>query len=417
MKVIRMFKRIPKYISSIIYFLYYRLRFIGKRKGVAQVVNSFNSGGLEQVASNLYRTFLNQNERSFVITISNDVGPICQQMQSPMHLRIVYYDFCEMLRFCAKNNIGTLIYHFSTFKMPSFKLLGFKTYYIIHNTYIWYTHAEWKKLKFKLKFCDSIISVSEWCKDYFAKKTGIKNIKVILNGIDFKNLQSGEISSITRESLKIKKDEVAILTVGSYTGGKHQMALIAIAEGVLKKHPNVKFITVGPILDKKLYDAFMKNLRKSKVKNNIIVLNYIPQEEMGDFISKNCDIYLQPSIHEAGVPLTVMEALLNKKPVIMTDFMLSKTFPVVDRIIGVRPPYEDILDLTSSSAEKLAYKIYDDSTDEYIEKLNAMLDKLNYYKDESNYKAEDYEFLNVQRMGKEYVDFIKIGGTKKDEKN
>ena len=71
----------------------------------------------------------------------------------------------------------------------------FKNYYIIHNTYIWYTNEEWKKLKIKLKFSNGIIAVSEWCKDYFIKKTGYKNVKLILN-----------IESVTGEKRKFQRE-------------------------------------------------------------------------------------------------------------------------------------------------------------------------------------------------------------------
>lgn len=408
MKILRKIKRFFRYITTIIYYIFCKIKNIGKPKGVAQVINSFNSGGMEQVAANIYKMFLENGNASYVISVTNEAGPMCQQLESPKHFRMVYYDFCEMLRFCAKNNIGTLIYHFTTFKMPQFKILGFKNYYIVHNTYIWYTETEWKHLKTKLKFTNGIIAVSEWCKSYFCKKTGINNVKVILNGINFENLYTGNISSVNRENLKIKDNEIAILTVGSYTDGKHQMEIIGVAEQIIKKHKNVKFICAGPILNHELYDLFMKTLKKSPAKDNIIILHYIAQDEMGDFMRKNCDIYLQPSIHEAGVPLTVMEALMNKKPVVMTDFMLSKTFPVIDRIKGVRPPYEDIMEITPKIASDMAKEKIDASTEDFVKALEEMIENVEYFKDEKNFKSEDYAFLDVKRMGKEYISFIKL---------
>ena len=105
-----------------------------------------------------------------------------------------------------------------------------------------------------------------------------------------------------------------------------------------------------------------------------------------------CDIYLQPSIHEAGVPLTVMEALIKKKPVIMTDFMLDKTFPVIDRIVGVRPPYEDLMSITPKKVIEMTKKKVDSSTNEYVRKLEDIVSNLDYYRDESNFNIDDYAF-------------------------
>lgn len=406
MKIVRKIKRYFKILGAIVYLLYYRIKNIGKPKGIAQVVESFNSGGLEQVAVNIYKAFKENGNTSSVIVLSNNLGPMCQQLESPRDLRIIYYDLASLLKYCAKNNINTLVYHFTTYHMIFLKLLGFKNYYIVHNTYLWYTKKEWKHLKFKLHFVNGVIAVSDWCKDYFIKKTGYKKVKVILNGIDFDTIDKGEISSISRKSLKIKDNETVVLTIGGYTPGKHQMAIIGIAEEVIKHNKNVKFVTVGPIQDKKLYDIFVKKVNTSKVKNNIIILNYIPQEEIGDFIYNICDIYLQPSIHEAGVPLTVMETLLKGKPVIMTDFMVEKTFPNSKRIIGVKPPYKDILKLDINDVEKMTRKSRDDSTRDFANKIVEIIDNLDYYK--STFNKKEYDFLNRKRMGKEYLDYIKL---------
>lgn len=405
-KIIYKLKRIIKIFGAIIYLFYCRIKYRNKKRGIAQVVESFNSGGLEQVATNIYKTFYSNENVSCVISLSNNLGPMCQQLESPAHLRIIYYDVAEMIKFCAKNNIYTLVYHFTTFHMILFKILGFRNYYIIHNTYIWYTDKEWRNLKIKLKFSTGIIAVSEWCKSYFVNKTSITNVKVILNGIDIKNITSGDISSITRESLKIKNNDIVCLTIGSYTPGKHQLALIGIAEKIIKVNKNIKFVCAGPILDKELYELFLKEVKRSSASKNIIPLTYIPQNEIGDFINKICDIYLQPSIHEAGVPLTVMEALLMGKPVVMTDFMLEKTFKKVDRIYGVKPPYKNILDVTPQKANKLSRKIIDDSTSEFVDAILKIADNLEDLK--STFDISEYEFLSLEVMAKEYLDFIKI---------
>lgn len=405
-RILNKIKKGFRLLGAIIYLIHCRIKYRKKKRGIAQVVDSFNSGGLEQVAANIYKTFKKEGNTSAVISITNNVGPMCQQLDSPKDLRIVYYDIAEMIKYCAKNNIGTLIYHFTTFHMILFRLLGFKNYYIIHNTYIWYTKKEWKNLKTKLKYTSGIIAVSEWCKNYFVQKTGINNIKVILNGINFENLNNGEKTSITRKSLKIKDNEIVCLTIGGYTDGKHQMAIIGIAEEVIKVNKNIKFICAGPILNEKLYKSFVKNVKKSSAKNNIIALTYIPQEEIGDFLTQNCDIYLQPSIHEAGVPLTVMEALLKGKPVIMTDFMLDKTFPNRERIIGVTPPYDNILEITPEVANKMSKRIKDKSTNEFVEKVCLVAKDLKKY--QSNFNSKEYDFLSTNRMAKEYIDYIKL---------
>lgn len=408
-KIVKKFFRFFKIIFAVLNLLINRIKKRNETPGIAQVVDSFNSGGLEQVAVNVYKAFKKEKYNSSVISVSNNVGPICQQLDSPADLRIIYYDIIDMLNYCANKNIKTLIFHFSTFHMIFFKMLGFKNYYVVHNTYIWYSNKEWKNLKIKLKFTDGIIAVSKWCKKYFENKTGILNIKLILNGIDFDNINKGEICSITRKSLKIKENDIICFTLGSYTEGKHQMEIIGIMEKLIKQNRNLKYICAGPILNPNYYKKFIKRLEKSTAKNSIIPLNYIPQSEVGDFIRKNCDIYIQPSIHEAGVPLTVMEALLNGKPVVMTDFMIKDTFPNSSRIYSVTPPYKDILSITPKMASSMGEKVIDSSTEEFINKIQEIINNLDYYKNSNNFNIKDYEFLHINRMASEYVKFIKTG--------
>ena len=407
-QLLRKTKRILRILWAIILLLCYRIKYIGKPKGIAQVVDAFNNGGLEQVAANIYKAFDQNGKKSYVISLSNNVGPMCQQLRSPAHLRIAYYDLAELIKFCGKRNIRILTFHFTTYHMILFRLLGFKNYYIIHNTYIWYTESEWKKLKFKLKFTKGIIAVSEWCKNYFIKKTGIQNVKMIMNGINLENLNNQEICPITRKSLNIKDNEIVCLTIGSYTEGKHQMGIIGIAEEVIKKNKNIKFICAGPMLDQKYFKDFKKALQKSKAKKNIIVLNYIPQNEIGNFIENICDIYLQPSVHEAGVPLTVMEVLLKGKPVIMTDFNIKETFLKSDRIFAIPPSFKDITKITPKDASKLSRVIKDENTSLYCDKILEIANNLQYFKDPKNFNVSDYSYLSYDRMCKEYLEYIKF---------
>ena len=238
-KIFNKIKKMIRFIGVLFYLLYYRIKNIGTKKGIAQVVESFKSGGLEQVAANIYKAFKDNGDISTVICISNTTGPMFEQIYTPKDIRIVYYDVIEMIKFCAKNNIGTLIFHFTTFHMILFRFLGFKNYYIIHNTYIWYTNEEWKKLKIKLKFSNGIIAVSEWCKDYFIKKTGYKNVKLILN-----------IESVTGEKRKFQR-EVKLVKYTSNDRNDDKY-----------KNKSLKFLSNDEIVKKLLKDGYINTENK-----------------------------------------------------------------------------------------------------------------------------------------------------------
>ena len=101
-----------------------------------------------------------------------------------------------------------------------------------------------------------------------------------------------------------------------------------------------------------------------------------------------------------------MEALLNEKPVIMTDFMLEKTFPNSSRIIGVKPAYDDILDITPKLAEEMGAKVKDKSTKEFVENILKVANDIDKYK--KGFNIKDYEFLSTKRMAQEYIEYIKL---------
>lgn len=400
------FKKIAKLLFAIFYLFYKRFRLRNKSEAIAQVVDSFYAGGLEQVACNIYKGFRDNGDDSYIISINNKLGPICQQLDSPAHLRMVSGDISEFIKFCAKKNIYTLVFHFSVFHMKLLKLLGFRNYYIIHNTYIWYENNDWDILKEKLKYSDGIFAVSDWCREYFVRKTGIDRVKTILNGINLDRLRNSENTTYTRKNLGINDNEKIFLTVAAFTQGKHQMGLIGIMEEIMKSRKDIKFLCVGHMLDLGYYKKFMKVYEKSVAAKNIILLDYVPQEEMGSFIKTMCDVYMQPSIHEAGVPLTVMEALCSGKPVLMTDFLVRKTFPKSDAIFLAPTPYANIDDVTPAVANKIALKTKTRATKIFVEQIIHIADNIEEIT--ASIDVNDYSFLSKDNMIKKYIENIAL---------
>lgn len=400
-KFFHQFTRLLQLAFALFYFIFERLKFRNEDAGIAQVVESFNVGGLEQVALNIYKGFKKNGDKSYVISLSNNVGPMAQQLCGPQDFRIVYSDISKFIRFCAKNNIHTLVFHFTTFHVRLLRLLGFRNYYVVHNTYIWYEEKDWKLLKKKLNSFDKIFAVSDWCKKYFIKKTEAKNVKTILNGIDMKRLTNGEQTNYSRKKLGLKDTDTVFLTVAAFTEGKHQISLIGMMEDLLKVRKDIKFLCVGNILDNNYYSKFKKKLKKSRANKNIILLDYIPQEEIGSFIRTMCDAYLLPSIHEAGVPLTVMEALVCGKPVIMTDFLVRETFPKSDGIFLSPTPYDNIDEITPKRASMIAGRTRTRATKDFVKNILYVTDNLQKITEQIN--PNDYGFLDKDYMCQQYI--------------
>jgi len=396
-------KRVFKYIIAITRLMWCRI-FKRKNKGIAFIVNSFEKGGVEQVVQNLYKGFRAEGYNSYVISLSNNIGILANGLKYPNHLRIVYWDAIDLINYCAKNNIRTLHYHYSTFKMPLMRVLGFKIYYTLHNTYLWYKPKDWRNLKILLKFCNGIIAVSDWTKEYFTKKTGINKVTTIINGIDIQKIINSNQCSITREKLQINERDKVFVNVASITEGKYQMCLIGVMEEIIKKRQDIKILLVGNILDKEYSKEFMRQLNKSKAKEYVKFLEYIQQEELGAFLKSVPDIFILPSIHEAGVTLSVIESLLCGVPVIMSDFNIKKTFPVSEDIIPISLPYEDIIDITPEKARKLSREVKSTNQNEIVEKIIYAADNAKELR--AKVDTNKYHMFSIENMVKQHIDMI-----------
>lgn len=397
-------KRYLKFGKAVIN-LYISRIFNKNKKGIAFIVNSFEKGGVEQVVLNLYKGFRSKEYPSYVVSLSNNIGIFANELECPNHLRILNYDVIDLINYCAKNNIRTLHYHYATFNMKLMKLLGFKIFYTIHNTYIWYSNEDWNALKSCLKYCDGIIAVSDWTKNYFIKKTNIKNVTTIINGIDIKKLSENNVSSsITRNSLNLAPSDKVFVNVASITEGKYQMCFIKVMEEIIKKRKDIKILLVGNILDKKYYKDFMKELNKSKSKDFIKFVNYIPQNELSSFLKTVPNAFILPSIHEAGVTLSTIEALLNGLPVIITDFDIKNTFPVFDDIITIPTPYNNILELTPKSAKKLSRNLNPINKKEIIKKIIYVADNSENLR--KKVEPNKYKIFSVENMVNQHINFM-----------
>ena len=83
-------------------------------------------------------------------------------------------------------------------------------------------------MKTKLKFTNGIIAVSEWCKDYFVRKTNIDKIKVILNGISSGLVLSRSDGHFQQSALEgnLNKEARALSAVPLDRSGFHMASLL-----------------------------------------------------------------------------------------------------------------------------------------------------------------------------------------------
>ena len=156
--------------------------------------------------------------------------------------------------------------------------------------------------RFMTKFSDHIITVSEYDRQHgFKHNVGTPElVQTIHNGVpDIKTSTSEKSSSIVR-----------LIMVARFDDQKDQITLIQ-ALGLLKdKNWVMEFIGSGPTLERCKQEA-----NKLGLKNKIKFLGQ--QRNVKDFLN-NSDIFVLSTNYE-GFPLTILEAMRAKLPVIATN--------------------------------------------------------------------------------------------------
>lgn len=180
---------------------------------------------------------------------------------------------------------------------------------------------------------DYIASISEKATEAFLKKFPTLKNKII--GID--NIVT---DSMVEEQAKEKVDlefesgrSINLLSIGRFSYAKNFDNVPRICKSLLDMGLDVKWYLIGFGGDE---DLIRQNISKLGMEDRVIILG--KKDNPYPYI-KACDIYVQPSRYE-GKAVSVREAQLLHKPVIITDFPTAHS-QVKDGYDGVIVPLEN----------------------------------------------------------------------------
>lgn len=183
--------------------------------------------------------------------------------------------------------------------------------------------------------CDYIACVSEACKEAFDKKYPcLEEKSIVIENIlpvEFVKSQSNK-EDVSSEIYK-SKNEVTICSVGRFSEAKNFDNIPNIAKRIIESGYNIKWYLIGYGADEKL----IRNKIKEECMENIVIvlgkkINPYPYIKM-------CDLYIQPSRYE-GKAVTVREAQMLNKPVIITNFSTAKS-QLEDKVDGLIVPIDN----------------------------------------------------------------------------
>lgn len=162
-----------------------------------------------------------------------------------------------------------------------------------------------------------VISVSDDVRASLLPWLPEEKITTLHNGIDIDDLErrSKQVSKPLRSELGIPPENPLVIGIGRISAQKDFATFIRVANKVVASHPNVCFAIAGPNEDKTLAAALQKQISELCLDQRVFILgarNDVPA------LLEQSDVFLSTAIFE-GHPLTSLEAMSLKKPVVAMD--------------------------------------------------------------------------------------------------
>ena len=180
---------------------------------------------------------------------------------------------------------------------------------------------------------DYIASISEKATEAFLQKFPTLQEKII--GID-NIVTNSMVEKQADEPIDVefeKEEDIKLLSVGRFSYAKNFDSVPEICKSILESGLNIRWYLIGFGGDEQL---IRDNIEKCGMKDRVIILG--KKDNPYPYI-KNCDIYVQPSRYE-GKAVTVREAQILQKPVIITDYATAYS-QIEDGYDGVIVPLDN----------------------------------------------------------------------------
>ncbi len=299
------------------------------------VVTKLELGGAQKQLLSLVRRLDKQRFNVFLFTaqdglLLNETLSISGlKVEKSLFLERAINPLCDILalfeiyQFIKKNNIEIVHTHSSKAGILgrwAARLAGVSI--ILHTVHGWpFNDYQPNFLKFlfiyleriSAKFTDKIVVVSrhDMKKGLQYKIGGEDKYELVRYGIDYSEFNNADRADIRKE-LGVGGNELAVGMVSCFKPQKSPQDFIRLAGLVNKKMPNVKFILTG---DGVLRKDIEKLIKQCNLNDKIILTGW--RRDAARIFSA-MDIFVLTSLWE-GLPVTVLEAIAARRPVIATN--------------------------------------------------------------------------------------------------
>lgn len=191
-----------------------------------------------------------------------------------------------------------------------------------------------------LRAVDKFAFVSQDTWKHFAYKVPASRGTVVYDGIDVSDKAEAETSQSVRRELNIPSDANVIGMVARVAPQKDYRTFVKAAARVVAVHPNTRFLVVGDNSQvasyREHYEEVKGMLAESGVAQHFVFAGF--REDVPRLIAA-FDIFVL-STHCEGLPLVILEAMAQAKPVIATDVDGIPEI-VLDGVTGLLHAHED----------------------------------------------------------------------------
>lgn len=164
---------------------------------------------------------------------------------------------------------------------------------------------------------DYIASISDSCTEAFLSKFPTLKDKIIPIDNIITNKMIGEQADMISLSKEMPEGNIRLLSVGRFSYAKNFDNIPEICKSIIDSGIEVRWYLIGFGGEEQLIRS---QIEEFGMQRNVIILG--KKENPYPYI-KSCDLYVQPSRYE-GKAVTVREAQMLHKPVIITDFPTAK---------------------------------------------------------------------------------------------
>lgn len=162
---------------------------------------------------------------------------------------------------------------------------------------------------------DAVVAISGEVRDFYCGQTGFpaERVQVIPNGIDVRRMNEADARGI-REELCIAPDDFVIGTVARLDLTKDTMTLARAFAAIAlpQRYSNLKLLIVGDGEERAKLEEFVRRM------NLDCIVIFAGMRREAPRLLQAMDVFALSSVSE-GMPLTVLEAMAARLPVVATN--------------------------------------------------------------------------------------------------